>query len=55
MKRFLPLAFALVKFVSGYFLISPAYELQRDEYLYLNQGQHLGPYGCGWPACWPCC
>ena len=41
MKRFLPLAFALVKFVSGYFLISPAYELHRDEYLYLNQGQHL--------------
>ncbi|MFD2718568.1 glycosyltransferase family 39 protein [Hymenobacter monticola] len=41
MKRLLPLAFALVKFVSGYFLISPQYELQRDEYLYLNQGQHL--------------
>ncbi|MBD2768603.1 glycosyltransferase family 39 protein [Hymenobacter sp. BT664] len=41
MKRFLPLAFALVKFVSGYFFISPAYDLQRDEYLYLNQGQHL--------------
>ncbi|OGX84535.1 hypothetical protein BEN47_16080 [Hymenobacter lapidarius] len=41
MKRFLPLAFALLKFVSGYFLISSAYELQRDEYLYLNQGQHL--------------
>jgi len=41
MKRFLPLAFALVKFVSGYFLVSPAYELHRDEYLYLNQGQHL--------------
>jgi hypothetical protein len=41
MKRLLPLAFALVKFVSGYLLISPQYELQRDEYLYLNQGQHL--------------
>ena len=41
MKRFLPLVFALVKFVSGSFLISPAYELHRDEYLYLNQGQHL--------------
>ncbi|HEX8327496.1 MAG TPA: glycosyltransferase family 39 protein [Hymenobacter sp.] len=41
MKRFLPLAFALVKFVSGYFLMSGAYELHRDEYLYLNQGRHL--------------
>ncbi|MBO2008178.1 glycosyltransferase family 39 protein [Hymenobacter negativus] len=41
MKRFLPLAFAVLKFVSGYFLISSAYDLQRDEYLYLNQGQHL--------------
>lgn len=41
MKHRLPLAFALLKFISGYFLISPAYELQRDEYLYLNQGQHL--------------
>ncbi|GAB3863811.1 glycosyltransferase family 39 protein [Hymenobacter segetis] len=41
MKRLLPLAFALLKFVSGYFLISPQYDLQRDEYLYLNQGQHL--------------
>ncbi|MFC7668224.1 glycosyltransferase family 39 protein [Hymenobacter humi] len=41
MKRILPWAFALLKFVSGYFLISPVYELQRDEYLYLVQGQHL--------------
>ncbi|MDO7848053.1 glycosyltransferase family 39 protein [Hymenobacter sp. M29] len=41
MKRLLPFAFALVKFVSGYLLISPQYDLQRDEYLYLNQGQHL--------------
>ena len=41
MNRFLPLAFALVKFFSGYFLQSPLYDLQRDEYLYLNQGQHL--------------
>ncbi len=40
MNRRLPLAFALLKFVSGYFLISPQYDLQRDEYLYLNQGQH---------------
>ena len=41
MKRLLPPAFAVVKFVSGYFLISPQYDLQRDEYLYLNQGRHL--------------
>lgn len=27
--------------MSGYFLISTIYDLQRDEYLYLNQGQHL--------------
>ncbi|MDB5267890.1 MAG: glycosyl transferase [Hymenobacter sp.] len=41
MNRRLPLAFALLKFVSGYFLTSPQYDLHRDEYLYLNQGQHL--------------
>ncbi|MGY2132497.1 glycosyltransferase family 39 protein [Hymenobacter sp. HD11105] len=41
MKRLLPLTFALIKFVSGYLLISPAYDLHRDEYLYLNHGQHL--------------
>ena len=41
MKYLWPLAFALLKFASGYWLVSPAYELQRDEYLYLNQGQHL--------------
>ncbi|WP_201982423.1 glycosyltransferase family 39 protein [Hymenobacter rubidus] len=40
MKRLLPLAFALLKFASGYFLSSPAYDLHRDEYLYLNQGMH---------------
>jgi 4-amino-4-deoxy-L-arabinose transferase-like glycosyltransferase len=40
-RRLLPLLFALLKFGSGYFLISPAYELQRDEYLYLNHGRHL--------------
>ena len=40
-NRFLPLAFALVKFASGYFLRSPLYDLHRDEFLYLNQGRHL--------------
>ncbi len=44
MKHLLPLFFALLKFGSGYFLINGAYELQRDEYLYLNQGQHLWGY-----------
>lgn len=41
MNRRLPLAFALLKFVSGYFLISPQYDLHRDEYLYLDHGRHL--------------
>ncbi len=41
MKRLLPLVFALLKFGSGYLLINPVYDLHRDEYLYLNQGQHL--------------
>ncbi|WP_345237377.1 ArnT family glycosyltransferase [Hymenobacter saemangeumensis] len=41
MKRLLPLLFALLKFVSGYLLYNSIYELQRDEYLYLNQGRHL--------------
>ena len=41
MNRRLPLAFALLKFVSGYFLISLQYDLHRDEYLYLNHGRHL--------------
>jgi len=41
MKRLLPLLFAFIKFVSGYLLSSSVYELQRDEYLYLNQGRHL--------------
>ncbi|WP_210517523.1 glycosyltransferase family 39 protein [Hymenobacter terricola] len=41
MKRLLPLAFALLKFGSCFLLINPAYDFQRDEYLYLNQGLHL--------------
>ena len=32
---------ALVKFVLPLFLQSPVYELQRDEFLYYQQGQHL--------------
>ena len=40
-SRLLPLLLALLKFVSGYLLASRAYELHRDEYLYLNYGRHL--------------
>ncbi|WP_071884543.1 glycosyltransferase family 39 protein [Hymenobacter sp. APR13] len=40
-RRLLPPLLALVKFVSGYVLASRAYELHRDEYLYLDYGQHL--------------
>jgi len=41
MKRHLPLLFALLKFLLGFALASRAYELQRDEYLYLDYGRHL--------------
>lgn len=40
-SRLLPALLATLKFVSGFVLASRAYELQRDEYLYLNYGQHL--------------
>ncbi|GAB3238539.1 glycosyltransferase family 39 protein [Hymenobacter seoulensis] len=32
---------ALIKFATSYLLASHAYELHRDEYLYLNYGHHL--------------
>lgn len=35
------LLMALIKFVLPIFLQSPVYELQRDEFLYYQQGQHL--------------
>ncbi len=35
------LAFIIAKFVLQYLLISPAYDLQRDEYLHLDQANHL--------------
>ncbi len=42
MKRHLPLLFALLKFATGLLLAGYGrYELHRDEYLYLNYGQHL--------------
>ena len=34
------LLMALIKFVLPIFLQSPVYELQRDELLYYQQGQH---------------
>ncbi|HEX8426619.1 glycosyltransferase family 39 protein [Hymenobacter sp.] len=40
-SRLLPLLLALIKFVLSYLLASRAYELHRDEYLYLNYGRHL--------------
>lgn len=33
--------FIIVKFVLQYILVSPEYDLQRDEYLHLDQGNHL--------------
>jgi len=32
---------ALLKFILPFFLSDPVWELQRDEYLYYQQGQHL--------------
>ncbi|MCA8829290.1 glycosyltransferase family 39 protein [Hymenobacter pini] len=39
--RSLPLLLALLKFSSTFLLASHAYELHRDEYLYLDYGRHL--------------
>lgn len=33
--------FIILKFVLQYFLVIPEYDLQRDEYLHLDQGNHL--------------
>ena len=35
------LGFIVLKFVIQYLVVNPEYELHRDEYLYLDQGQHL--------------
>jgi hypothetical protein len=35
------IGFILFKIILHYFLISPDYDLQRDEYLHLNQANHL--------------
>jgi len=40
-KGIILLGFILAKFVLQYTLISPEYDLQRDEYLHLDQANHL--------------
>jgi hypothetical protein len=40
-KSLILFAIILFKFVLQWFLISPEYDLQRDEYLYLDQANHL--------------
>ncbi|MEM0576721.1 glycosyltransferase family 39 protein [Flavobacterium polysaccharolyticum] len=40
-KTLLLLGFVILKFILQYFLISSAYDLHRDEYLHIDQGQHL--------------
>jgi hypothetical protein len=39
-KTLILLAFILIKFLLQYVLLSPEYDLQRDEYLHLDQGNH---------------
>ena len=40
-KTIVLIGFILIKFLLHFFLISPEYDLQRDEYLYLDQAKHL--------------
>src|SRR4026207_2196893 len=40
-KTLILLGFILIKFILQYLLINPSYDLQRDEYLHLDQGYHL--------------
>ena len=40
-KNLILLGFILLKFILQYFLISSGYDLHRDEYLHLDQAQHL--------------
>lgn len=40
-KTFLLTGFIIAKFILQYILISPEYELQRDEFLHLDQAHHL--------------
>ncbi len=40
-KSWILTGFIFLKFILQYILISPEYDLHRDEYLYLDQGHHL--------------
>ncbi len=40
-KTFILLGFIILKFLLQYILISPEYDLQRDEYLHLDLGNHM--------------
>lgn len=40
-KKLLLIGFIIAKFVLQYVLVSPEYELQRDEFLHLDQAHHL--------------
>jgi 4-amino-4-deoxy-L-arabinose transferase-like glycosyltransferase len=40
-KNLILIAFIILKFALQYILISPEYDLQRDEYLHLDQAYHL--------------
>ncbi|MNQ78707.1 hypothetical protein D3C85_936280 [compost metagenome] len=40
-KTIILIAFIILKFTLQYILISPEYDLQRDEYLHLDQAHHL--------------
>ena len=40
-NSFVLIGFIAVKFLLQYILINPVYDLQRDEYLHLDQGKHL--------------
>ena len=40
-KTIILISFIALKFLLQYILISPEYELQRDEYLHLDQANHL--------------
>ncbi|PAM94929.1 glycosyl transferase [Flavobacterium sp. IR1] len=40
-KTIILIGFIILKFVLQYVLVNPEYDLQRDEYLHLDQGRHL--------------
>jgi hypothetical protein len=40
-KRIILICFIIAKFLLQYLFYNPAYDLQRDEYLYLDQANHL--------------